>query len=261
VRLRSLDVPEELEKEAGDVPWVRWGVGFDVHAAWRDDDSGALAIRRTRPPYGTTLAMIGDPAGAVALAVELVERPEAELRGVRSMTLPRDAVPPPGPVFGPEPSGERWEWMWTPSAPPPRRGEERVAELDLSSPDMREAVGAFLGAHSPRHSAEPLDERVRRWLGVRDGDGALLATVALYEAVPGVDLMASVADAAQARGQGLGAAVAAAATRVALAERPPVATVDLYSDNDAARKLYARLGYRLDQAFTSYPLPSSVLLS
>jgi len=84
--------------------------------------------------------------------------------------------------------------------------------------------------------------------------GELVATVALYEVVPGVDLMASVAVAGSARGQGLGAAVVAAATRRALAERPPVVTVDLYADNRTARSLYGRLGYRLDQQFTSYPL-------
>ncbi len=86
------------------------------------------------------------------------------------------------------------------------------------------------------------------------GDGDLLACLALYEVVPGVDLMASVAVATAARGQGIGLAIAAAATRRMLRERPPVATVDLYSDNDAARALYRRLGYRLDQEFTSYPV-------
>ena len=88
---------------------------------------------------------------------------------------------------------------------------------------------------------------------LRSSQGELLACVALYAEVPGVDLMASVTVAASARGQGLGLAVAAAATRRSLAERPPVATVDLYSDNAAARGLYEKLGYRLDQAFTSYP--------
>jgi GNAT superfamily N-acetyltransferase len=173
---------------------------------------------------------------------------------VRSVTVPQGAVPPPGDVFGASPAGESWEWMWTSSAPPPQPGEERVADLDVRAPGVADEVTAFLARHSPRHSAEPGDRRVRRWLGVRGDDGELLATTALYEVAPGVDLMASVAVAGEARGQGLGAAIAAAATRLALRERPPVVTVDLYSDNDAARSLYARLGYRLDQAFTSYPL-------
>ena len=124
--------------------------------------------------------------------------------------------------------------------------------LDASSERVREELAAFLAVHSPRHSAEPDDDRARAWLGVRADDGELLACVALYEGAPGVDLMASVAVATAARGQGLGLAVAAAATRRSLRERPPVATVDLYSDNAVARALYRKLGYRLDQAFTSY---------
>ena len=119
---------------------------------------------------------------------------------------------------------------------------------------MREELAAFLAEHSPQHSAEPDDDRARAWLGVRGDAGELVACVALYAGVPGVDLMASVAVATAARGQGLGLAVTAAATRRSLRERPPVATVDLYSDNAVARALYAELGYRLDQQFTSYRL-------
>jgi GNAT superfamily N-acetyltransferase len=254
VRVRRLAGPRELEEVAGDVPWVRWGVGFDAGTAWRDDGTGALAIQRSRPPYGSTLAVLGEPAAALELAQRVVATGDSALGAVRSVTLPRSAEPPPGPLFGDRPAGESWDWMWTPSAPAPQPGEERVGHLDVTAVGVVDEVTAFLARHSPRHSAVPGDPRVRRWLAVCSDSGELVATVALYEVVPGVDLMASVAVAGSARGQGLGAAVVAAATRRALAERPPVATVDLYADNRTAHSLYGRLGYRLDQQFTSYPL-------
>jgi ribosomal protein S18 acetylase RimI-like enzyme len=192
---------------------------------------------------------IGSATGAVTLALAL-----APGLDVTFVTLPRKAVVPAGPVFGPAPRGVDWEWMWTSTAPPVVPGEELAVQMDVSTPGARAELAAFLAAYSPLHSAEPDDDRVRAWLGVRSDDGTLLACVALYEAVPGVDLMASVAVAPSARGRGLGLAIAAAATRRSLQERPPVATVDLYSDNAAARSLYQKLGYRVDQEFTSYRL-------
>lgn len=239
---RLTDAAKHALREAGPA-WLRWGVDLRAADAWQDADSRAVAVVRTRRPYGTTLAAVGDPAASVALAAEL-----APGLALTSVTLPRAAVVPPGPVFGTDPSGVSWEWMWTPAAPPPVAGEERVHELDADPVELEK----FLAEHSPRHSAEPDDDAVRAWLGVRGERGELLACVALYGEVPGVDLMASVAVATSARGQGLGRAVAAAATRRSLRERPPVATVDLYADNAAARSLYGGLGYRLGQAFTSY---------
>jgi GNAT superfamily N-acetyltransferase len=247
--VRALTDADDLRRAAEAVPWLRWGADLGSARTWVDDDRGAVALVRTRRAYGTSLVVLGDPDAAVDLAVAL-----APGLDVTSVTLPRTAVVRPGPVFGPAPRGVGWEWMWTPAAPPAVPGEELVGPLDTTTAAARAELTGFLAAHSPRHSAEPDDDRVRAWLGVRRDDGSLRACVALYEAVPGVDLMASVAVAASTRGQGLGLAVAAAATRQSLRERPPVVTVDLYSDHAAARTLYQKLGYRLDQEFTSYTL-------
>jgi ribosomal protein S18 acetylase RimI-like enzyme len=248
VNVRELTAAE-LAEVAGAVPFVRWGLGVgNVARAWAAP-AGPVAVERYRRAYGTSLTVVGEPDAAVRVASRLTPRLD-----VGSVTLPRAAVVPDGVPFGPPGAGVGWEWMWTDRAPAPLPGEDRVVELDAGSAVVRRELAAFLEAHSPRHSAEPDDEHARAWLGVRAPDGDLLACLALYEAVPGVDLMASVAVATAARGQGLGLAIAAAATRRMLRERPPVATVDLYSDNDAARALYRRLGYHLDQEFTSYPV-------
>ena len=246
MHLRELTAGE-LTDVARAVPFVRWGLGLgNVARAWAAP-GGPVAVERYRRAYGTSLTVVGEPDDAVRVASRLAPRLD-----VGSVTLPRAAVVPDGVAFGPPGAGVGWEWMWTDRVPAPVPGEDRVVELDAASGEVRSELAAFLEAHSPRHSAEPDDEHARAWLGVRASDGDLLACLALYEVVPGVDLMASVAVATSARGQGLGLAIAAAATRRMLRERPPVATVDLYSDNEAARALYRRLGYRLDQEFTSY---------
>ena len=247
--MRPVTETGELRRLAEAVPWLRWGVDLDGADAWLDEENGAVAVVRPRRAFGTSLAAVGDPDGAVSLALALA--PTLDLGWV---TLPRGATVPAGSVFGRAPEGVDWEWMWTSAAPPSVTGEELVVRLEVSTPRARAELAAFLAEHSPRHSAEPGDRAARTWLGVRSDAGTLLACLALYEAVPGVDLMASVAVAGSARGRGLGLAITAAATRRSLWERPPAATVDLYSDNAVARSLYAKLGYRVDQEFSSYLL-------
>ena len=250
MRVRRLSGAGELDPAIAALPWVRWGVDLEsADQLWLDADCGALAVVRSRRAYGTSLVAFGPPAAAAALAETV-----APGLDVTSLTLPRAAAVRPGSLLGPDPVGERWDWMWTPTAPPPVPAQERVEPFDLAAQGAPQELAAFLAANSPRHSAAVDDALARAWLGVRGPGGELQACVALYEAVPGVDLMASVAVAVEARGQGLGRAVAAVATRRMLQERPPAATVDLYADNVVARRLYLSLGYRLDQEFTSYPL-------
>ncbi len=110
-----------------------------------------------------------------------------------------------------------------------------------------------------------------RWCGVRDGHGGsdgsddvrpwrsegglrtgrLLACAAHTEHAPDVPHLASIATQPDARGHGFGAAVTAWLTRTLLAEGHEVVTLGMYADNDVARRLYHRLGYRSDHAFTS----------
>jgi len=195
------------------------------------------------------LTMTGEPAAAAALAAtamaELPHRP-------RGLTLPRG-----GPAHLPDhlhlPKTADWEWFWTASAPPPVPGEERVGWL---AEGVDAEVAELLRRASPRHSGVPGDPRIRRWCGIREAAGRLVACAAHMERVAGVPHLASITrDPAPAR-RGLGTALTAWLTRRLLEEGSPVVTLGMYSDNEVARRMYWRLGYRCDHEFTSGRLPA-----
>jgi GNAT superfamily N-acetyltransferase len=235
-------------------------------------------VVRPARAYPAALTAVGPPAAALDLALAVLPEVShvshmsqestaqggsgtAGTTGVRSLTLPRGAGTA-GPcdrgasavVLGP---GVDWDWMWTQQPPVAVPAEDAVRDLDVTDPRTAGEVLSLLRSASPRHSAEPGDPYADRWVGVRNpDDGRLVACGACGDGVPGVPLLASIAVDPATRGRGLGAAVAAALTRGALADGAPVVTVDLYADNPVARRLYERLGFTLDQAFTSRPLPT-----
>ena len=75
------------------------------------------------------------------------------------------------------------------------------------------------------------------------------------EHVAGVPHLASVVVDPHARGRGLAADLCARLTRDALAAGAPVVTLGMYSDNDAARRVYTGLGFVVDRDFVSGYLP------
>nr|WP_284287195.1 GNAT family N-acetyltransferase [Angustibacter aerolatus] len=120
----------------------------------------------------------------------------------------------------------------------------------LGSADAAE-IAALLTAASPRHSADPGDDDVVAWVGVRDAAGELLACAAHTEHVPGVPHLASIAVHPAARGQGFGGAVTAAVSRRALQHGAEVVTLGMYADNVAARRVYQRLGFHCRHHWSS----------
>jgi ribosomal protein S18 acetylase RimI-like enzyme len=243
--------PADPAVRPGVAAWLRWGVAApDPGCAWHDAASGVVALVRHRRAYGTGLVVV-DPAGDprhVDAVVDVV-RHVGGASGADFVTVERGpwARALAGALEGLSAPAE-WDWMWTTTAPPAVPAESRVVPLGAED---HAAIAALLAAASPRHSAEPGETAVRGWLGVRGPDGGLLACGADYEAVPGVPLLASIAVAAAARGQGLGAAVTARLTRDALGAGAAAVTIDLYADNPAARRLYERLGYRMALNFAS----------
>jgi len=92
---------------------------------------------------------------------------------------------------------------------------------------------------------------VRGWAGVRRS-GRLLGAGALCSAPSGTPHLRAIVTHPDHRGTGLGAAVTAFLTREGLRDSP-VVTLGMYSDNDAARRLYHRLGYTTSHRWLSSP--------
>ena len=129
-------------------------------------------------------------------------------------------------------------------------GEERVEEL-LPSPEADAEIGDFLKVANPGHSAKPGWEAIRAWGVVRGADGALLACGAYCRRSGGNGYLASIGTRPEARGQGLGAAVSAWLTRRSLANGDGFCSLGHWSPNEAARRIYARLGYRTTHRMVS----------
>jgi hypothetical protein len=96
-------------------------------------------------------------------------------------------------------AGTDWDFRWLPEPPPHQRGEERVEPVDDEI-----AVKELLAASSSRASVQPGDAAARRWVGVRDAAGTLLACAADTSSATGVGHLSSIAVIPEARGQGLG---------------------------------------------------------
>ncbi|WP_440066643.1 GNAT family N-acetyltransferase [Streptosporangium sp. OZ121] len=229
---------------AGD-PLVLWGaqaMGPGVRA-WALGEAVAVACpdlnRRDR------LTVCG-PAGAVSTLVRWALEevgPSYRMVGERALVeevIARDARLR---VLG------TFEWMDTPAGapgaaltPPPGQGAGPGGVGWLPS-DQEGQVSALLARAAPSAWAVPGVAGVRRWAGVRDEGGHLVAVAADAWSCPPVGFVAGVATAPAVRGRGYGERVcrfvlgelAAAHERVAL-------MVD--TGNHAAIALYERLGLR-----------------
>ena len=245
-RIRQLSGVDELVEVSGRDPYVRAETNpARIHSTWAHDDGAvAWAVPSRHVPGRTHVTTVGKSEPATDLLRHLVDDRGLD---VGSVTLPRDADRhlPAGWLLRPR---NDWEWFVTDEPPPQQPGEEKAAWLD-GYPD--EPLVEFLRRWSPRHDAEPGQRGVLRWAGILGDDGSLRATAAHVEHVPGVPHLASIVSSGEHRGQGLGAAVTAWITRTLLAEGTGWVTLGMYSDNDVARRMYHRLGYRCDHFFTS----------
>ncbi len=223
---------------SGHDPYVRWQIDpARTPDGWVVD--GAVAFERHDRQGRRTVTVVGTPTAAA----RAVERLVPANRPVR-VTVPRGTLD----VLGERVrvgDGADWDWLRTDVRPTRAPEEDRVVTVTDD-----DAVRALLATASPRHSAVPGDDEVRRWVGVPADDGTLLACAAHTEAVPGVPHLASIATHPSARGRGLGALVTGTLTGRLLDEGSPVVTLGMYADNDVARRMYLRLGYRCDHRWS-----------
>ncbi len=238
---------DEALAASGHDEFVRWQVDpLASPTGWVVGD--AVAFARRRPDGGRALTVVGPARDAAAALRELVPGNGFTRTSVPFGTLAVLADDPGDVVVG---EGADWEWMITDTAP---TAASRAPEVRWLTEEDGPAISALLQAASPRHSADPGDDDVRGWVGVRSPDGTLVACAAHTEAVPGVPHLASIATHPSVRGQGLGSLVTGTLVQRLLGGGAPVVTLGMYSDNVAARRMYHSLGFRCRHFFSSRAL-------
>lgn len=240
--LTPLGSAAEVLVATGHDPFARSSLRRPALRGWLAD--GATAWLGVDPEEGTAyLSALGDPARVG----DLVGRLLPELPPRQRVTVPR-GTPAHLPAWVGM-AGTDWDFRWLARAPALQPVEERVVPVA----DDGEVESLLVGA-SPTASVQPGNAAVRRWVGVRDGTGALVACAADTSAATGVGHLSSIAVLPAARGQGLGRAVTAALTRTLLSEGSDVVTLGMYASNSVARAVYDGLGFADDHRFTSGPL-------
>lgn len=209
--------------------------------AWRDGDAVAV-VRRDLEGTTRSLAVLGTPQRVAGLVTEVAP----QLPQGTGVTVPRET---PAYAAGrwhlDDPSD--WDWRSTVHSPPRWPGEGRVRWLDGVDPgDVKE----LLAEANPESSTWPGDPKVRRWAGIRAGDGRLDACLADTTA-GGQGHLSAISTRPEVRGQGLGSAITAWATRRLFGGGWDIVTLGVYAVNTAAQRTYDRLGFTLDHRFTS----------
>lgn len=238
---------DEALAASGDDEFVRWQVDpRQSPTGWIVGD--AVAFVRRRLDGRQALIVVGPPSDAARALRELVPGNGFTRTSVPYGTFDELSRDSGGVVVG---EGADWEWMITDTPP---AVSTRAGEVVWLADDDAPAISALLEAASPRHSADPGDDDVRGWVGIRSPEGGLVACAAHTEAVPGVPHLASIATHPTVRGQGLGSVVTGELVRRLLAARAPVVTLGMYSDNTVARRTYRSLGFRCRHFFSSRAL-------
>ena len=248
----------DLRSAAPADPWVRWALSDPLPGRAVLVDGVAVVQRRggragARPGLWVLPLRPGMPPGRLPDDLgEEADRVASGLRAVRaegllgawaaaSVSVPQEHAAIAHAELPLTDEGGDWDWMWTTTAPPARPEEQHLVQLDDET-DAEELL-AFAHEHNPRVWTRIGEGEVVRWVGVRDAGGRLLAVGGAEQEGSGVPHLAGILTAAHARGRGWGETVTAALTRWSVAEHG-VCTLGMFSDNDVARRIYRRLGYR-----------------
>lgn len=204
------------------------------------------------------VVVLGEPDEVAELALAIRHEVPAGVRLTvpRGTPLPFDAV-------------TNWNFRAAHRAPPPQPAEDMVSwETD------GKAITELLRLVSPDSSAWPGDGRARRWAAIGaagaacpangadvpgrpTGEGeagpgrGVVACLADTSSRPGVGNLSAIAVHPRARRRGLGPSITAWAMRRLFAEGRDIVTLGVYADNSAGIRMYDRLGFTVDRAFTS----------
>lgn len=203
-----------------------------------------------------------DVAEAVSLVVELAGRAHEAGEAPTGVTVPRGGLGLlPAHLVPRDP--DEWDAWCTQQAPPPQTtpygDAARVTDLEAADP----RIADLLRIASPTASLEAGDPRVVRWAGIEDpeqglpGTGGLAAVLAVTRSRAGSDHLNDVATHPDRRGRRLARLLCAEVTAQSLAGGAAAVSLGMYAENDAARSVYASLGFRWLRGSTSGSLASA----
>lgn len=237
-----LGTAAEVLLATGHDPFARSSLRRPTTKGWHLE--GATAWVGVDPEEDRSyVSALGETAAVGRLLGDLV----GELPPRQRVTVPR-GTPAHLPAWvGMD--GTDWDFRWLAQAPAGQPGEDQVEAIEDDA-----AVKDLLALASPTASALPGDAAVKRWVGLRDGGGPLLACVADTSVATGVGHLSSIAVHPDHRGRGFARAVTAALTRRLLQEGNDLVALGMYADNTAGRALYDVLGFADEHRFTSGPL-------
>ncbi|MEU4558269.1 GNAT family N-acetyltransferase [Actinoplanes sp. NPDC023936] len=215
--------------------FVRWAAAAAGARVFRAP--GATVVACADLAHWDRLAMAGTPDALARLIPEVLPRVGPSFRPFGAEELVAAVV-----ARVPElEMSARFAWMET--------------EAPVGAPDVGAAAGAgwlgeaewpevtaLLKESFPDSYAWPGAPGVRRWAGVRDAGGRLLAVAADAWSTPEIGFLAGVATRREARGRGLAAALCGFVAGDLLAGRERVALLADY-DNVAAVATYRKLGF------------------
>lgn len=235
---------EELHRLFPGDPFLRWDVARP-HATdiWVRGDAVAFQ-RHSHSGHIHGVSLLGDHDVPELLDTVLGDLPPY----INGVSVERRFLPLLEERLGTRlADGGDWDWMWTDRAPDPLPAEGRLEELD----DRRDAadITALNEIGSPSAESEPGTGRTQLWLGARSR-GDLVAAGAIHLTPGGAPHLAGIVVHPGMRGRGLGVALTAGLARRAIAEHG-VCTLGMYADNERARGIYDRLGFRIARAWAS----------
>ncbi|NHT16199.1 GNAT family N-acetyltransferase [Cellulomonas sp. IC4_254] len=228
-----------------------WWRPAQVHA---DGDAMLLVQRAADAPgeHPPTMLLAVGPAEPLAALLRAHARPGHRFAWVDTEAfglLRADEVA----ALGLAPNRTGWEWLVTEDAPAPVAAETRVRELDPRADGA--AIRACLADANPTTDADP-DGPGERWWGVPDGAGRLGGVIGAGPRAGRVGGRGSahlhgLGVRPGERGQGLGAALTAAAVRALVADGADWVSLGMWDDNHGARRIYHRLGLRTAHRLTT----------
>ncbi|BCJ41455.1 hypothetical protein GCM10010168_55460 [Actinoplanes ianthinogenes] len=227
----------------GDDLFVRWAAEADGARVWRRP--GATVVACADLAHWDRLVMSGDPDALAGLVREVLPEVGATFRpfGPEELVAAVVARAPELEVSA------HFAWMdiTEPIGPaavtePGPTGQSGTARWLVE--DEWPEVTALLAESFPDSYARPGEAGVRRWAGIRDADGRLVAVAADAWSTSAIGFLAGVTTRPDARGRGLAAALCRFAADEMLIGRERVALLADYV-NVAAVATYRKLGFEI----------------